>query len=297
MAAAGVPVLPGVTVAPGRRRSRPQAATDRLPGAGQGRVRRRRPRHAARRATRPSWPPPSPAPRREAAAAFGDGTVFLERYVDRPPARRGADPRRRARQRRPPLRARVLDPAAPPEDRRGVARRRPSTTRCAPSCARPRSRAGRAIGYTGAGTVEFVLDAAGAVLLPRGQHPAAGRAPGHRAGHRARPGRAAAARSPRASRCPAEVTQRRGSSGHAIEVRLYAEDVPAGFLPATGTLHRFQRPGRRRACGSTRASRRARSSARTTTRCWPRSSRTAPPAAEAARRPGARAARRPASTA
>jgi acetyl/propionyl-CoA carboxylase alpha subunit len=31
-------------------------------------------------------------------------------------------------------------------------------------------------------------------------------------------------------------------SGHAIEVRLYAEDVPAGFLPATGTLHRFRIP-------------------------------------------------------
>ncbi|HJY67438.1 MAG TPA: biotin/lipoyl-containing protein, partial [Streptosporangiaceae bacterium] len=31
-------------------------------------------------------------------------------------------------------------------------------------------------------------------------------------------------------------------TGHAIEVRLYAEDVPAGFLPVTGTLHRFAIP-------------------------------------------------------
>jgi acetyl/propionyl-CoA carboxylase alpha subunit len=31
-------------------------------------------------------------------------------------------------------------------------------------------------------------------------------------------------------------------TGHAIEVRLYAEDVPAGFLPVTGTLHRFAVP-------------------------------------------------------
>ena len=31
-------------------------------------------------------------------------------------------------------------------------------------------------------------------------------------------------------------------TGHAIEARLYAEDVPAGFLPVTGTLHRFAIP-------------------------------------------------------
>jgi propionyl-CoA carboxylase alpha chain len=31
-------------------------------------------------------------------------------------------------------------------------------------------------------------------------------------------------------------------SGHAIEARLYAEDVPAGFAPVTGTLHRFAIP-------------------------------------------------------
>jgi propionyl-CoA carboxylase alpha chain len=31
-------------------------------------------------------------------------------------------------------------------------------------------------------------------------------------------------------------------NGHAIEARLYAEDVPAGFLPVTGTLHRFALP-------------------------------------------------------
>ena len=66
---------------------------------------------------------------------------------------------------------------------------------------------------------------------------------------------------------PAEVTEAR-IDGHAIEVRLYAEDVPAGFLPATGTLHRFRVPDG--GCGSTRASPTARSSGRTTTRCWPR---------------------------
>ena len=69
--------------------------------------------------------------------------------------------------------------------------------------------------------------------------------------------------------------------GHAIEVRLYAEDAAAGFLPQTGTVERiavpgtepFAVPGRRSAgrhCASTPASRTAPSSAPTTTRCSPR---------------------------
>ncbi len=40
---------------------------------------------------------------------------------------------------------------------------------------------------------------------------------------------------------PDELRQAR-INGHAIEVRLYAEDVPAGFLPATGTVHHFEVP-------------------------------------------------------
>jgi propionyl-CoA carboxylase alpha chain len=42
-------------------------------------------------------------------------------------------------------------------------------------------------------------------------------------------------------RLPDEVTGA-SMSGHAIEARLYAEDVPAGFLPGTGTVHRFAVP-------------------------------------------------------
>ena len=84
-----------------------------------------------------------------------------------------------------PLRARVLDPAPPPEDHRGSAvagvddglRERWARRR----------RGGRAVGYVGAGTVEFMLDRR-RVLLPRDEHPAPGRAPGHRDDHRSRPG-------------------------------------------------------------------------------------------------------------
>ena len=150
------------------------------------------------------------AARREAAAAFGDGTVFVERYVER--ARHvevqvlADSPRHGGRARR----AGVLDPAPAPEDRRGGAGRR---------CRTPlRQRlfeaavaAARAVGYVGAGTVEFLLDADGRVRLPGDEHPAAGRAPGHRGGDRARPGRAAAARSPRARRC--RSTRRRRCAG------------------------------------------------------------------------------------
>ena len=55
-------------------------------------------------------------------------------------------------------------------------------------------RAGEAVGYRNAGTVECLLDPAHrGLLLPGDEHPAAGRAPGHRGGVRRRPGRGAAA--------------------------------------------------------------------------------------------------------
>ena len=61
------------------------------------------------------------------------------------------------RQRRPPGRARVLDPAPPPEDHRGGAVAAVDRRRCARArWARPRSRWPEAIGYDSAGTVEFL---------------------------------------------------------------------------------------------------------------------------------------------
>ena len=110
----------------------------------------------------------------------------------RPPARRGADPRRHRGHRDPPVRARVLHPASLPEDRRGV----PVTGRRCVSARRP-GRRGRRRGPGGrlhrrrhrrvrAGP-RWVL------LLPGDEHPAAGGAPGHRGGHRPGPGGTATA--------------------------------------------------------------------------------------------------------
>ena len=62
------------------------------------------------------------AARREAARAFGDDRLILERLLDGPAPRGGPGPVRPACPRGPPGRARLLRPATAPEDRGGVAR-------------------------------------------------------------------------------------------------------------------------------------------------------------------------------
>ncbi len=201
------------------RLRRPVARRDgatRRQGAGEGRdARRRRPARAgharasrrSRRCARPptrsafrccSRPPPAAAARAcasstppdeleaafgaasaEAEAAFGDGSLYLEKALVPGPPRRDPGAVRRPRRRAHARRARVLDPAPPPEARRGVAvaRARPRETREAMEAAV--ERACRAVGYVNAGTFEFLLGPDGEPVLHRGQLPPPGRAPRH----------------------------------------------------------------------------------------------------------------------
>jgi acetyl/propionyl-CoA carboxylase alpha subunit len=98
--------------------------------------------------------------------------------------------------------------------------------------------AGKAIGYVGAGTVEFVLDASGSFFFLevntrlQVEHPVTELVTGLDLVE-------LQLRVAEGEPLPTEVLDAR-INGHAIEVRLYAEDVPAGFLPASGIVHTFQ---------------------------------------------------------
>ena len=177
--------------------------------------------------------------RSEAASAFGDGTVFLERFV--------TDPRH--------VEVQIFGDTAGTvihlfERECSIQRRYQKIVEECPSPAvdaRLRAAlaaaavtAGQAIGYTGAGTVEFVLDRGGSFYFLemntrlQVEHPVTEEITGLDLVElqlRIAEGE------------PLPLAAREAQiDGHAIEVRLYAEDVPAGFAPATGTLHRFTIP-------------------------------------------------------
>ncbi|MCJ7671812.1 MAG: biotin/lipoyl-binding protein, partial [Acidimicrobiia bacterium] len=98
--------------------------------------------------------------------------------------------------------------------------------------------AGKAIGYVGAGTVEFVLDTSrGFWFLEvntrlQVEHPVTEMVTGLDL---------VAVQLEVASGAPLpEAVVHATLSGHALEARVYAEDVPAGFRPTSGPLHRLR---------------------------------------------------------
>ena len=208
--------------------------THRLSAGAQGVRRRRRTRHPHRRGRARRCRRRSRRGRR-GAAAFGDGRLFLERMVAGGAPHRGADRRRRARARARARLPRLLGAAPPPEGDRGGAaagaRAAAAARRSQPRrCAWPARSA-----TSGLGTVEFLV-ARRAVLLPRDEPAAAGRARRHRGDHRPRPGRAADPhRARRALRRPRAPPSAASPSRRACAPRI---PTPAS-LPAPGRIARF----------------------------------------------------------
>jgi len=174
--------------------------------------------------------------RREAEAAFGDPTVFLERHLQRPRH----------------IEIQVLADAAGTvslgERECSVQRRHQKVLEEAPSVAVDEAlreqlgaaavAAAEAVGYAGAGTVEFLLDESGEFFFLemntrlQVEHPVTEMVLGiDLVAEQLR----IAAGEPMS-----EAAREPSIDGHAIEVRLYAEDAAAGFLPQTGTVERIR---------------------------------------------------------
>jgi len=240
MAAAGVPVLPGVTIASADDLDDMAAAAAGIGfpllvkaafgGGGRGMRLVGDPAGLAE-AVRSA--------RGEAASAFGDGTVFLERFV--------IDPRH--------VEVQILGDTAGHvvhlfERECSIQRRYQKIVEECPSPAvddelraaltSAAVAAGQAIGYIGAGTVEFVLGQDGSFFFLevntrlQVEHPVTEEVTGLDLVE-------LQLRIAEGEPLPPAATSA-AINGHAIEVRLYAEDVAAGFLPVTGPLHRFVIP-------------------------------------------------------
>ncbi len=214
----------GLDPSTGSGRRKLDHPTRRIPGAGEGRGRRWRQGHADR--------PGAEGLRRRGGLrqAGGAGGVRRRHHPRREvrrarPSHRGAGARRLPRQRRPPLRARLLHPAPAPEGDRGGA-----GSDDHPGDPHAGHRVGRGAGSRG----RLRERRHGGVparpggerrhrrgVLPRDEHPAPGRAPRHRAGGPG-PGTGAgpgAAPAGRRGRGAAAVHPGRGDAGTATRSR------------------------------------------------------------------------------
>ena len=177
-----------------------------------------------------------------------------------PAPRRGPGPVRRPRQRHPPRRARLLDPAPPPEGPRGDAVARRRRRRSASGSTPHALRLAGAVGYRSAGTCEFLLDRPRRGLLPRDEHAPPGRAPGDRARDRPSTSSSSSSGSPRADRSRSTQAADRRRARRAAATRSRSASTPR--TPRTASCPRpggssgcAGRPAR--ASGSTPASTRA----------------------------------------
>ena len=231
MAAAGVPVLPELSPDALTEADLPVLIKASAGGGGRGmRVVR----------AMAELPAGLAAARSEAAAAFGDPTVFCEPYLetgrhlevqilaDTAGTVWTIGERECSIQRR---HQKIIEEAPSPLAQRitGMRERLLAAARAA-ACA---------VGYINAGTAEFLADDSGQFYFLemntrlQVEHPVTECTTGldlvalqlQVAAGQQLPG------------APPDIT------GHAIEVRLYAEDPAAGWQPQSGTLHRFQVPG------------------------------------------------------
>ncbi|PAQ04680.1 acetyl/propionyl/methylcrotonyl-CoA carboxylase subunit alpha [Mesorhizobium temperatum] len=182
--------------------------------------------------------------RREAKAAFGDDRVLVEKYIDKPRHievqvfgdifgnvvhlyERDCSAQRRHQK--------VIEEAPAP----GMT---PAFRKAMTEAA---VKAAKAINYSGAGTIEFIVDASQGLKADRFwfmemntrlqvEHPVTEMVTGTDLVE----WQLRVASGEKLPKTQSEITL----SGHAFEARIYAEDAAKGFLPATGTLHHLKFP-------------------------------------------------------
>ena len=293
--AAGLPIIPGSPPIEDRpRRACEYAREIGFPVMVKASGRRRRPWHARRRIPKTSSSTNFEAARREAASGLRErrGLRREARHATRSTSRSRSS-RTSIRQRRPPLRARLLDPAPPPEGRRARPRPEPrpqDLRREALRLRRPSSRAH--VGYQQR-RHRRVPGLRRRLLLHRDEPSRSGRAHGQRRDHRRRHRRLPDPRS--------QMGQTLELDGHlpgdastprdfAIQCRVTTENPENGFLPG---LRPTSSPTARPVASASASTRATPSPARSSRPTTTRSSRSSRPAAATSRRRPRRARRAP----